>query len=176
MKNIKLFLITAIISSISFGFIGINGSTSNSDYKVEKINQTTLEKLIKNRNGKVLFLNVWATWCAPCKEEFPDLVKLADKYNKSKVNIIGLSVDYTDEIDSKIIPFLKKNKANFKIYVNDFADVEDLINFINKKWNGAIPATFIYDKNGNQQKYILGMRDFDEFDKELTEVMKKSSK
>lgn len=176
MKNIKLFLITAIISSISFGFIGINGSTSNSDYKVEKINQTTLEKLIKNRNGKVLFLNVWATWCAPCKEEFPDLVKLADKYNKSKVNIIGLSVDYTDEIDSKIIPFLKKNKANFKIYVNDFDDVEDLINFINKKWNGAIPATFIYDKNGNQQKYILGMRDFDEFDKELTEVMKKSSK
>lgn len=176
MKNIKLILLTVLISIISFGFASFNETTSNSDYKVEKINQTTLEKLIKNRNGKVLFLNVWATWCAPCKKEFPDLVKLADKYKNLKVDIIGLSVDYTDEIDSKIIPFLKKNKANFKIYVNDFDDVEDLINFINKKWNGAIPATFIYDKNGNQQKYILGMRDFDEFDKELTEVMKKSSK
>lgn len=176
MKNIKLILIAVLISIISFGFVSISDKEFNSDYEVEKINQTTLEKLIKNRNGKVLFLNVWATWCAPCKEEFPDLVKLAEKYNKSKVDIIGLSVDYADEIDTKIIPFLKKNKANFKIYVNDFDDVEDLINFINKKWNGAIPATFIYDKNGNQQKYILGMRDFDEFDKELTEVIKKSSK
>lgn len=176
MKNLKLFFLTALITMISFGFVSISETKSNSDYKVEKINQSTLEKLIKNRNGKVLFLNVWATWCAPCKEEFPDLVKLADKHKNSKVDIIGLSVDYTDEVDSKIIPFLKKNKANFKIYVNDFDDVEDLINFINKNWNGAIPATFIYDKSGKQQKYILGMRDFDEFAKELTEVLKKSTK
>ena len=119
MNKINLILITALISIVSFGFVSFNETTFNSDYKVEKINQATLEKLIKNRNGKVLFLNVWATWCAPCKEEFPDLVKLADKYKNLKVDIIGLSVDYTDEIDSKIIPFLKKNKANFKIYVND---------------------------------------------------------
>jgi thiol-disulfide isomerase/thioredoxin len=176
MKKGKLLLVTVLISIISFGFDSSNEKIFNSDYKIEKIDQNTLEKLIKNRNGKVLFLNVWATWCAPCREEFPDIVKLVDKHKNSKVDFIGLSVDYPDEVDSKIIPFLKKYKANFKTYVNDFDDVEDLINSINKKWNGAIPATFIYDKNGIQQKYILGMRNFDEFDKELTEVLKKSSK
>jgi len=176
MKIVNMILFFAFTIAVNFGFPAGIKSDTNSDYKVEKINQSSLEKIIKNRDGKVLFLNVWATWCAPCKEEFPDLVKLADKYKKSKVDFIGLSVDFPDEVDSKIIPFLKKNKANFKIYVNDFDDVEDLINFINKKWNGAIPATFIFDKTGKQQKYILGMRDFDEFNKELSEVLNYKSK
>ncbi len=176
MKVVNLILFLTFAFAVNFGFSSGKKSDSHSVYQVEKIDQTLLEKIIKNRNGKVLFLNVWATWCAPCKEEFPDLVKLADKYKNLKVDFIGLSVDYPDEVDSKIIPFLKKNKANFKIYVNDFDDVEDLINFLNKKWNGAIPATFIFDKTGKQQKYILGMRDFDEFDKELNEVLSKSSK
>ncbi len=143
------------------------------DYQVEKMNKSSLDKLIKNRNGKILFLNVWATWCRPCKEEFPDLVKLAEKYKNSKIEIIGLSVDYPDEVESKIIPFLKKNKANFKIYVNDFEDVQDLIDYLSKDWNGGIPATFIFDKNGKQKKFILGMRHFEYFDNEINSILNK---
>lgn len=173
MKNQILAIIFILIVPLSFSFT-LNFDEDNlSDYRVEKMNKSSLNKLIKNRNGKILFLNVWATWCGPCKEEFPDLVKLAEKYKNSKVEIIGLSVDYPDEVESKIIPFLQKNKANFKIYVSDFEDVQDLIDFLSKDWNGGIPATFIFDKSGKQKKFILGMHHFEFFDNEINSILNK---
>lgn len=117
--------------------------------------------------GKTVFLNVWATWCAPCREEFPDLIRLADLYKDNDVVFISISADYPDEIESKILPFLKKFKVNFPVYVQDFKDPQDFINLVNTSWNGALPATFIYDSKGVQQSSIIGKRDFDSFKKEI---------
>ena len=121
-------------------------------------------RFLKNRyQGKILFVNVWATWCLPCKEEFPDLVKLVDTYRDTDVIIIGLSVDYPDEIENKIKPFLKAQNAVFPHYVQNFKRAEDLIHLFSHKWRGAVPATFIYDKQGKQQAFLLGKHTFDEF-------------
>ena len=137
---------------------------------VEQIDKTKFERLIKNRKGKVLFLNVWASWCPPCKKEFPDLVKLAEKYKNSKVDIVGLSVDDKSDLNSEVIPFLQKNNVNFKIYIQNFKRIEDLLSFF-PKWEGAIPLTVIFDKNGKEKKFIIGMRDFEFFDKAIQEVL-----
>ena len=137
---------------------------------VEQIDKTKLKRLIKNRKGKVLLLNVWASWCMPCKKEFPDLVKLAEKYKNSKVDIVGLSVDDKSDLNSEVIPFLQKNNVNFKIYIQNFRRIEDLLSFF-PKWEGAIPLTVIFDKNGKEKKFIIGMRDFEFFDKAIQEVL-----
>src|SRR3989339_988306 len=71
--------------------------------KVETIDKAKLSKLIKDRKGKILFLNLWATWCVPCREEFPSIVKLASELKD--VEFVGISIDFLDEVDSKIIPF-----------------------------------------------------------------------
>jgi len=131
--------------------------------KVEKIDKPGLEKVIKERNGKVLLLNIWATWCAPCREEFPDLVKLAADFRDKKVELIGISIDYPEEVKQKIIPFLKKQKTNFNNYVASFKNDEELINMINKDWNGAIPATIIYNTEGKMDYFIEGKRTYMEF-------------
>ncbi len=86
------------------------------------------------------------------------------------MKFVGLSVDYPDEIESKIIPFLKNNPVNFKIYVQDFKDEENLIKFLNKDWSGAIPATFIFDKNGIQKAFLLGINSYNDFKQELEKV------
>ncbi len=140
---------------------------------VEDIDKVKLEKLIKNRKGKVLFLNIWASWCPPCKKEFPDLVKLADKYKNSNVEIVGLSVDDRSDLHSDVIPFLQKNNVNFKIYIQNFKSIDELISFF-PKWEGAIPLTVIFDKNGKERKFIIGMRDFDFFNKAIIEVLEAS--
>ncbi len=131
---------------------------------VEVISVEDLKEVIKNRNGKPLLINVWATWCAPCREEFPDLVKIAEVY-KEKIDVIAISVDFPEEIDSKIIPFLKKQNASFSNYVIKVVEPEDFINFLNLEWSGAIPATFIYDEKGKQVKHLIGMQSFTEFKK-----------
>lgn len=131
--------------------------------EVEPLDEQGFQQLIQERNGKILFVNVWATWCVPCREEFPALVKLADAYRDSEVEIIGISADYPDEIASKIVPFLQEQNANFKNYVRNFADDQAFIKSINPKWSGALPVTVLYDREGNQQVFHLGEADFETF-------------
>ncbi len=141
------------------------------NFQVDLVGPEQLNALIKQRNGKVLLLNVWATWCIPCREEFPDLVKLADNYQNDDVEVVGVSADFPDEIDSKIIPFLKSQEVNFKVYIQNFEDQDDFINRLNQDWSGALPATFIFDKTGTQRKFLLGKQDFETF-KEAVEKIK----
>lgn len=137
---------------------------------VRTIDEKVLSNLLKNRNGKVLFINFWATWCVPCREEFPDIVKLSKNY--PKVEFIAVSLDHHDEIKSKIEPFLKKMKAPFKNYVAKFKDDQVLIEMINKDWNGALPATATYSSNGKQIFFHAKKMSYKEFEKELKKVIK----
>lgn len=170
MIKIKSIFVLLLIVGLTFSLT----AQSKKKITIEEIDKTKLEKLIKNRKGKVLFLNVWASWCPPCKKEFPDIVKLADKYKNKKVEIVGLSVDDRSDLESEVIPFLEKNNVNFKIYIHNFDKVEDLINFLNPKWKGEIPTTFIYDTKGVQKKFIIGMRDFESFNSAIQEVLNSS--
>ena len=137
---------------------------------VDPINEAGLRKLMRERNGKILFLNIWATWCVPCVAEFPDLVKLSQAYDAKKVEVVGISVDFPDEVNSKIIPFLKKQKVPFKNYVADFKDPQDFINAVNRTWSGGVPATFIYDSGGKERFSLIGKGTFEQFKKEIDKV------
>ena len=138
--------------------------------RVEPIDQAELKKLINERNGKILFLNIWATWCAPCVEEYPDLVKLAHLYSNSDVEVVGISADYPDEIESKIQPFLKKQNVPFRSFVAKFDHQEDFINSVNPKWSGALPATLIIDQTGKQRFFRVGAGTFDLFRSSIDSV------
>ncbi len=135
---------------------------------VKTIDEKGVSVLIKIRDGKPLFINFWATWCIPCTEEFPDIVKLSEKYKN--VEFVAVSLDHHDEVNSKIRPFLKKMKAGFKNYVGRFKDDQNLIDLISSKWNGAIPATAIYDKSGKQVSFHAKKLSYKEMEAELKKV------
>jgi len=155
-----------IVSSILFFSIINYGQTSQSIHENHEVSEITIDELndiIKNREGRVLLINLWASWCVPCKEEFPDLIKISDKYSK-KIELIGISIDFPDEIESKIIPFLNKFKPNFINYVNGENDTERFINNLNPDWSGAIPVTFFYDSEGKQFLFYEGKMSFKEIE------------
>lgn len=163
-KHFKLFIfITGIILWIKPVYSYFELPLLNAvDVKIISIDE--LKEFIENRDSKPLLINVWATWCAPCREEFPDLVKIANEYN-DQIDVVGISVDFPEEIDSKIIPFLKKQNADFKNYVVKVIEPEDFINLLNENWRGAIPATFFYNVKGNQVRYLIGKQSFEDFKK-----------
>lgn len=138
---------------------------------VNTLNKDKLNKLIKERKEKPLFLNLWATWCVPCREEFPSINKLAEEFKD--VEFIGISIDSPEEVETKIIPFLASQKAKFVSFVNGFEGDEELINLLDKNWNGALPATFIYDRSGKKISFLEGKKSYEEFKKEIEEVRKK---
>ena len=148
----------------------LSRSDARAGLLVAPIDQAGLKKLIKERNGRLLFLNIWATWCAPCVAEFPDLIKLSQSYDTTSLEVVAISADYPDEVDSKILPFLKKFNVPFRVYVAQFEHQEDFINAINRSWSGALPASLIYDANGKQRFFHVGQQSFDEFKQEVDKL------
>ncbi len=138
--------------------------------EIKKIGSSELQERINNRNGKILFINVWATWCAPCIEEFPDLIKTAEEYKNKDIDFLSLSVDFESQVDSMLIPFLSNRKVKFPVLLLKEKDSESIINLLNKDWSGAIPATFIYDNKGNQKVFLEGAQSFNTFKQKIDSV------
>jgi len=153
---------------IFYLFIGISSAQYN--LEVKTIAESELQDLIDNRDSKILLLNVWATWCPPCRKEIPDLVKISNNYSRI-VDVIGISIDYSEDLEKKVLPFLEKNNVSYVNYISDFRKDEELINFLHKKWSGVLPASFIYNKNGDLLHFIEGKKDYDYF-KEMIENIK----
>jgi len=121
----------------------------------------------------MLFLNVWATWCVPCVEEFPDIVKLSRSYDSKRLEVVAISADYPDEVDSKIIPFLMKQNVPFKVYVAKFEDQEKFINALDTAWSGGLPATFIYDTEGHRRFRLVGQGSYERFKQQIDKLREK---
>lgn len=124
-------------------------------------------KLKESKKGKVLLVNFWATWCIPCVKEFPDLVKLQNEYKEKGFEIIFISVDAPEDAESKVKPFLTKNGVEFISYYNNFQNVEELLDYIDKEWSGAIPATYIYNREGVLTSRFVGRQSFEDFEREV---------
>jgi len=102
-----------------------------------------METVAKHKGNEAVLLNVWATWCEPCVEEFPMIVELGDKY--SDVSVYFVSVDFADEQD-KVKDFLIDHHVSGLSYIKEQKDMP-FINGINTNWTGALPFTIVYRKS-----------------------------
>jgi thiol-disulfide isomerase/thioredoxin len=100
-------------------------------------------------SGKPLLVNFWATWCDPCREEFPDLVKLDAEY-KGKIDFITISLDDLADINTTVPKFLSEMKAEMPAYLLKPGDDDAAIAAISKSFTGALPYTILYDSTGKE--------------------------
>ena len=140
--------------------------------KVGTLKPADFAKFKDSAKGKVLVLNFWATWCGPCVAEFPELVALDAKYRDKGMKLVGITSDEPEDVQPKVIPFIKKHKVKFDIIRQDTDDPEEMMSQITKDWNGVIPATFVYDKNGNLAYTRLGIIDRDLLVAEIEKALK----
>jgi thiol-disulfide isomerase/thioredoxin len=115
--------------------------------KVTQIDIVGLKKLIKPA-GRPLLINFWATWCPPCIDEFPDLVKIDNDY-RGKVDVITVSLDDLADIDTYVPKFLADMKAEMPAYLLHTKDEGAAIRMVAKDWAGNLPMTMLYDASGN---------------------------
>ena len=109
-----------------------------------------LKKLLTRApQAKPLLVNFWATWCDPCRDEFPDLVKIDLDFRPKGLDFIAISLDDVADIKSAVPEFLRQMKATMPVYVLNVSDPEPAILAVDKSWGGALPATFLYDAQGN---------------------------
>ena len=159
-----------IIFLVSFNFTTEILAQSGISPKVKIIDVSDLKLILEAGKGSPILINVWATWCEPCREEFPDLVDLSAKY-KENIRFISISVDDFSDLEVKVVPFLKNQNAQFENYLLKVVEPEDFINLLDKNWSGAVPATFIYDKNGKQTEVLIGKQSFETFERAIKKVI-----
>ena len=118
-----------------------------------------LRHAVRAGGARLVLLNVWATWCVPCREEFPDLLRIRREYRERGLRLVLVSAD----IDSQVPAakrFLKEQRVDFLTYLKQGADMA-FIDSLDARWSGALPATLLYDANGGTLWFHEGKTTYD---------------
>ncbi len=157
MKSLAIVLITFI----SFGFVA-------DDILVDATAEEINSKIAEYRGQKPVLVNFWATWCAPCIEEFPYILELHEKYD-GQFKLIFVSGDF-EEARDEAEAFLKKQGVDFETYFKVGNDNE-FITTISNEWTGALPFTIVYNKAGKVSAQWEGKAEFETFESKLLNVL-----
>jgi len=122
------------------------------------VNETGFQKLVDSHKGKVVVYDFWATWCAPCRAELPQLVKLEAKLRSQGVEVITISADEPEQ-KAAAEKFIQQFGVSGPTYLKHADDDDHFINAIDPKWSGALPALFLYDKSGHKVRSFIGETD-----------------
>jgi thiol-disulfide isomerase/thioredoxin len=137
--------------------------------KVTLVDELALKKVMVP-NGKPLLVNFWATWCDPCREEFPDLVRIDQQY-KGKIDFITVSLDEAENITTTVPKFLTAMKSEMPPYLLKASDENTFITSIAKDWQGGMPFTALYSASGELVYYREGKVILDTLHSELNKVI-----
>jgi len=162
----KIFIVVLLIStSAMFGF---NDNTANLEITKNNLLATAKSNMVDNAApdftlytldgkevklsdylGKVVILDFWATWCAPCRKGIPDLISIQNEY-KDNLVVIGISLDQRSTQD-ELIPFIKSYGINYPVVLGN---IEVSAAYGNIQ---AIPTSFIIDQEGNIINKHIGL-------------------
>ncbi|HSR56645.1 MAG TPA: TlpA disulfide reductase family protein [Candidatus Binataceae bacterium] len=121
------------------------------DFKLEDLTGKTVS--LSSYKGKVVFLNLWATWCGPCREEMPSMETLYDEF-KNDPDFVMLAVSQDTKGKSAVLPYVQKNGYHFEILL-------DPENKVGEQYNvSGVPETFIIDRKGRIVAHHMGAFDW----------------
>jgi thiol-disulfide isomerase/thioredoxin len=123
---------------------------------------------LRKYRGKVVLINFWATWCAPCRAEMPELVRWQKEFKNQGLQIIG--VNYPPENLRRVRSVVKRLKINYPILLGTrkVAALYDVAE--------VLPVTIVVDREGKVRDRILGIIDFEEFKQKIKPLLTFSGK
>jgi thiol-disulfide isomerase/thioredoxin len=131
-----------------------------------------LTAAIARGKGKVVLVNFWATWCVPCREEFPDLVRLEKAYRGRGLRVYGVSTDLAKDLP-KVEKFLSAAHPDFPNYrKKSGGDDQDFIESVDAKWGGELPFTVLYGRDGKKARVLSGKQSYAELETAIGALLK----
>jgi glutathione peroxidase-family protein len=106
---------------------------------------------LSNYAGKVLLVNLWATWCGPCRQETPELVKLNKEFRSQGLEVVGLSTENPDDSADKVREFVQNYKVDYRV---GWSGPQVAIALMQGR--DAIPQSFVISRDGRVLKRFIG--------------------
>jgi len=129
----------------------------------EIIDAQGYQKMVEQHRGQPLLVNFWATWCEPCRHEYPMLNELAKQYAPQGLKVVGVNLD--DEGDLILMRrFLARYKPVFPNYRRKPGEEDPFRQAVLSEWNGSLPASFFYAKDGRRVGQFIGERSREEYE------------
>ncbi len=162
---IQSFFLLIILITLS-GCSG-NKSKNKSDKKnnakvtqhlTKKLDSVLLQNIIKERNGKILLVNLWSTWSQKSMKQLSELQDLYNNNLNKSVDFVLINIDPSAEQKTKVIPFLEKNNFTIPIYTIEVNQGKTIMKMLNPNWTGNIPVIYIYNEHGIQKEILQGVQ------------------
>ncbi len=119
--------------------------------------------LLTQDNDTTYVVNFWATWCKPCIQEMPYFEQLHREYRDQKVKIILVSLDFSRQLESKLLPFVTDRRLEPEVVALIDSNYNAWIDLVSPDWSGAIPITIV--RKGEQKRLILQeLEDYEELE------------
>ena len=138
------------------------------DFQLPDLNEKEIR--LSDYRGKVVFLNFWATWCKPCREEMPSMEVLYKNFEKDGLVILAVSIDRVTT-KKEIPPFVKSLNLTFPVLVDSWGQTDKRYKLM------GVPETYIIDREGTLREKVIGPRDWTRLDnlQILTQLIKQGS-
>jgi thiol-disulfide isomerase/thioredoxin len=129
---------------------------------------------VKAPGATAVLVNVWATWCEPCREEMPDLARFYREHRGKGVRLVMVSADDEDQAAAvaRVLASLGLDAPAFIKSGSDTAFIDSL----DPKWRGALPATFLFDGKGTRRHSWLGAVTYESLRSRVVELLPKQSR
>lgn len=124
-----------------------------------------------NETGKLRLINFWATWCGPCRTEFPDLVTINRMYRHRAFEFISVAANYPDE-QKEVLAFLRQHQASNRNLLFGDTDKYKMMGAFDAKWSGALPYTVLLGPTGEVLYQVQGPIDPQEVKKTIVKNLK----
>ena len=160
-----------IYSSLSIiGILLVFSCSSSTKDTIEVVDFDGLYSKIDLSVDKTYVINFWATWCSPCVKELPHFEEVNKQSKDNNTEVILVSLDFPSQIESKLKPYLKKNKIKSRVILLDDSKMNSWVPRVSEKWDGGIPATLIVNSS-NYNFYPKPFRK-EELFSEINKVLK----
>ena len=137
---------------------------------LKEIGSDGLEALSSNINDTTYVVNFWATWCSPCVKEIGYFEELHREYASTNVKVFLVSLDFPNQIEKRVIPFLKEKDITAEVLLVTDLDYNSWIDRVDPTWSGSLPATLIY--NREQRMFLEKEVSRDELFSYVTQITK----
>ena len=132
-----------------------------------EIDAAGVQRAVAAHKGRPVVVSLWATWCAPCVAEFPDLVAFAR--DRPAVTVLSVSID--DPRDRPALEaFVAERRPPFPVYAKAPGADEAFIVGVDREWSGAVPAAIVFDRAGARVALLQGERTRDELEKAVAKA------